>query len=340
MVLDKRDMKIITLLSSNARLPNNTIGKTLHISGETANSRINKLLTKQFIKGFKLGINYALLGYEEYDVYIRLKNYSEKDLSKIIKELCANKLVSWVASCFGKYDLRLSLISAKREDFADFIEQLEIKQAAYIERYEIVQLTEKYKTSQTSLLSKLLDLDKATILKLSAKGSGGENPHLHNFIEHGQAIELDDKDKTLLSILSIDPRASLVHCAAKIGITAEAVKYKMKDLEKKGVIRSYSAIANASLLGKMQAVFLFKLRKNQMKEMISFIASIDNVTSFVKLFGAWNFSVSIFASDVQEIHNTLMSFRNTFPEAIIDYEMLLLFETYKYPQLPEVVYEK
>ena len=55
--------------------------------------------------------------------------------------------------------------------------------------------------------------------------------------------------------------------------------------------------------------------------------------------GNWNYSISVFANNVNEIHNLLMNFRNNFPNLILDYELMLLFETFKYPSIPEIVLE-
>jgi len=34
-----------------------------------------------------------------------------------------------------------------------------------------------------------------------------------------------------------------------------------------------------------------------------------------------------------------MNFRNKFPEIIKEYELILLFETFKYPTIPDIVFE-
>jgi len=150
---------------------------------------------------------------------------------------------------------------------------------------------------------------------------------------------LKKQDKEIIRELNQKPEISLVELSRKIKLTPEGCKYRIEQLKKNGIITSFGAIIDGNKLNKIWAVFLFKIENENSKELINFIKNENNVSAFLHLLGDWNYSVTVFADNVQEIHNILMNFRNKFPEIIKEYELILLFETFKYPSIPDIVFE-
>ena len=67
--------------------------------------------------------------------------------------------------------------------------------------------------------------------------------------ERGRTKVLDDKDEELLALLSKDSRAKLEDLSKALGISPGTVTYRMKKLEKRGVIKGYTVDLNYSSLG-------------------------------------------------------------------------------------------
>ncbi len=60
---------------------------------------------------------------------------------------------------------------------------------------------------------------------------------------------MDDKDWTIISMLTKDARTPLTKIAKKLGITEAAVRKRLKNLEERGVIKGYTTVVNPSMLG-------------------------------------------------------------------------------------------
>ncbi len=60
---------------------------------------------------------------------------------------------------------------------------------------------------------------------------------------------MDDKDWTIIGMLTKDARTPLTKIAKKLGITEAAVRKRLKNLEEKGVIKGYTTVVNPSMLG-------------------------------------------------------------------------------------------
>jgi len=333
MNIDLKDIKILAILSQNSRLNYSQIGKKVQLSGDSVKARIDKLQESGVLKAFKVNIDYSSFGFIEYDIYFRLKNYDQKELKLIIDYLTNDDNVTWIATCFGKYDLRISIIVRESRDINLFIESFEKEFSKYFVDYLVVNVVEKYKMEQNKIISDLFNINPKTISSLY------ENRVISKKVQNEKII-LDEVNREILKQLNKMPNNSLIEIAKKLKMTPEAIKYRINEMKKRGIIKSFSITIDGNKLNKIWAVFLFKLNSGNMKKFEKFIQSSQNISAFVKLLGNWNFSISVFANNVQEIHNVLMSFRNNFPDLIRDYEMILLFETYKYPQIPKIVLKK
>ena len=61
--IDNTDLKILSLLSKNAKTPYTEIAKKVFVSGGTVHVRMKKLEKLGIVKGNKLVIDYSKLGY-------------------------------------------------------------------------------------------------------------------------------------------------------------------------------------------------------------------------------------------------------------------------------------
>jgi Lrp/AsnC family leucine-responsive transcriptional regulator len=341
MKLDKKDILIIYLLSKNSRVPNNYISKKLKISNETVKNRIKKLEKNGIIKAYKTNINYKKLGFLEYDIYLKFKNYNQKELKGIIKIICNNKYVTWVGTCFGRYDLRVSIIVKNTYEINNFLKDVKNKTSKYFLDYKILSLIEKYKIEQEKIISEFFKIDKKEFSKIVDLNINKKNNIYEENLNKKKVtiLKLDDTEKAIIKILNKNPKTHIINISNELKLTPEACSYRIKELTKKNIITSFSAILDGNKLNKIWAVFLFKVQNEEPNELKKFILSENNVSSFVNLLGDWNYSVTVFANNVKEIHTILMNFRNKFPEIIKEYELIILFETFKYPSIPEIIFE-
>lgn len=60
---------------------------------------------------------------------------------------------------------------------------------------------------------------------------------------------MDKKDEVILEALMKNSRTPLTHIASELGVTETAVRKRIKNLERKGILRAYTAIVDPYYLG-------------------------------------------------------------------------------------------
>jgi len=74
--------------------------------------------------------------------------------------------------------------------------------------------------------------------------------------------KLDKKDKQILYQLDLNSRQSFNQIAKKVKLSKEVVRYRIKQLEKIGVIRGYQTLIDVSKLGYLNCRFFIKFQRD------------------------------------------------------------------------------
>ena len=85
--IDNIDLKILSILSKNAKMPYTEVAKKVLVSGGTVHVRMKKLENMGVVKGTRLQIDYAKLGYKMklfMGIYLE-KSYLYKDAVRALK---------------------------------------------------------------------------------------------------------------------------------------------------------------------------------------------------------------------------------------------------------------
>lgn len=122
----------------------------------------------------------------------------------------------------------------------------------------------------------------------------------------GKRHSIDEKDIEILKMLKKDARTPFTDISKRVGISDVAVKKRISKLEKRGVIRGYTALLDPSLLG-YNAVsltgidtmpeFLFKV--------IDILKKKDYINTIYITTGDHMVIVEIWARDSQEMSNII-----------------------------------
>jgi len=78
--------------------------------------------------------------------------------------------------------------------------------------------------------------------------------------------KLDKKDRLILYQLDLNSRQSFNQIAKKVGLSREVVQYRVKQLEKKGIIKGYYTLIDVSKLGYINYRFFIKFQKDTPEE--------------------------------------------------------------------------
>jgi len=117
---------------------------------------------------------------------------------------------------------------------------------------------------------------------------------------------LDKKDKQILSILDMDARQHVTKIAKEVGLSREVVNYRIKQLEKKGIIEGYYTVIDTSKLGLMYCRIFLKYKNMTLekeKELLEYCRESNKVIWVTLGEGKWDFSLVVLASTLKNFEN-------------------------------------
>jgi Lrp/AsnC family transcriptional regulator for asnA, asnC and gidA len=141
--IDETDFKILEFLAKDSRIPTLDIATNLHISVDTVNNKIKKLIKMDIIQGFRVDIDFLKLGYQFFKVNINLNDYNER--GKIINYIRANPYLVMVDKSIGYYDLELDFWLTNLDSFHQIMDDLTEKFPLAIKNYTYVHDAKLYK---------------------------------------------------------------------------------------------------------------------------------------------------------------------------------------------------
>ena len=113
---------------------------------------------------------------------------------------------------------------------------------------------------------------------------------------------MDDYDKKIISILSVEGRISMTALGDRVGLSKTPVTARVKRLEEAGIITGYRATLSASKLGVEHIAFLeVKLSDTRERSLISFneaVREIPEVETCHMIAGGFDYLIKVRTSDI------------------------------------------
>ena len=148
-------------------------------------------------------------------------------------------------------------------------------------------------------------------------------------------INLDLKDRKILAILSTNARATYSQIGKKSRLHKDSVAYRIKKLEREGVISGYTTFFDFSLIGyRIYKIYIkFKgLKEEEHKRIYSYLKSQDNIGWIVEGNGMWDAIIGINARTIEDFYNFKLSFEQKFHNEIAELNLATQIQAYFYPR--------
>jgi len=143
--------------------------------------------------------------------------------------------------------------------------------------------------------------------------------------------KLDVKDKKILSILSANSRIPLTQLAKKVGLSRDAVNYRIKNYEKNGIIQGYRTLVDMSKFG-YKANHLFIRLNNPSREIekriLNKIIKYPFVRAVIKFSGNYDFEIAFITKDIEDLDDILTKIITACSGFLQDYELLTISKTF------------
>jgi Lrp/AsnC family leucine-responsive transcriptional regulator len=319
--MDKKDKKILTELIVNSRIPINQLAKQVGISREVASYRLNNLIKKKVILGFYAVIDTEKLGFSRFTCFFQLKGITHEKEKEIIKSLSQNDFITYLSSVIGKWNIVFDLLAKDRNHLERIIKEITEKILTNLESYIIISAG----AEQEMFPTKLLGIKKEIHYKKSDK-----------------KIKLDKIDLQILKLISTNSRIEYKELAEKIKLTANAIKYRIKNLEVVGIIKGYTASIDMRKLGYEWYNLQLKLTSNKKEsELKRFLRQNLNVIYFYKYLGHenWDLDIGVIVKNSLELRDFILELREKFGDILKIYDIYIIVEESKPNQAPEGIFK-
>tara|TARA_B100000941_G_C28424158_1_gene510464 strand:+ start:550 stop:1011 length:462 start_codon:yes stop_codon:yes gene_type:complete len=121
--IDNIDLKILNVLSKNAKMPYTEVAKKVFVSGGTVHVRMRKLEKMGIVRGTKLDIDYNKLGYNissYMGIYLE-KSFLYKETVKSLKKI--PEIVE-IHAITGQYTIFIKIICKDTTHFRNFLDTI------------------------------------------------------------------------------------------------------------------------------------------------------------------------------------------------------------------------
>ena len=320
--IDSKDKEILYFLDINARQSFKSLGKKAKINKNTLQYRISRMEKGGVIKRYYALIDAAKLGYLVFRVFLRLKNITIEREEEIIKYLILHPGVGWVVSVEGNWDINFMIWAESHFEFEAFWREFSFLFSRYIHKKWISLFVRLHFYSKAYLAGLKKDEEKPLVLYEKPK----------------RRITWDEKDKMILNMLAEDGRVSTVEIARKIGISPNAVKSRIKRMERDGIIKAYKPMIDLEKIGyryyKLHAS-LKNAGSAEWSHIRRFCHRHPNILDLNELINGADFEIDVQVKDDIELRRFISEIRAHLKDYIIDYEILHYYREHKFVFFPK-----
>ena len=316
--LDKKDKDLLYLLDIDGRLTYSQLARRTKMSKQLVKYRIERLENEGFIKGYFPMIDTSKLGYITFRLYLKFKNITPTKKEEIIGYLKKQKSIWAVVLISGKWDIALGISVKDIYEYYEVWEDFLKKYLPNIIDYKASIYSPIYHFSKSYLIEKE-DNSKIRIL-------GGN-----------EKSDFDDLDIKILNKLSKKARISLVEISNVLKQSAELISYRLRQLEKRGIIQGYRAMINVEKFGYEFYKAEIRLSSyDSINQILSFCHRHPNIYQVNKTIGGEIIEIEFHVKSLKEMLSIIGELEKNFPKTIDWFDYITVLSEEKTTYMPEI----
>lgn len=319
--IDKKDKKILYQLDINSRQSLSQIGRKVGLPKNVVAYRINKLKEEGIIKTFYTIIDSFKLGYIAFRFYFTYQYVNEEVERQLIEHFTKYKLIWWVISAEGRFDIAVIIWVKDLNEFYAFWEQTLVKFRDFFQSIIFSVYVQRFGYRHSYLLDDYMEVDRT---KFEITGGGAQ-------------VKIDALDFQILRIIAPNARMPLTDIAKMLNTTATIINYKIKKLTKIGVIQGYRTDIDIEKLGYMFFKADMFLKDYRLRgRIIDFIKSNPHLVRIDASAGVSDLELEFHVRNLAHFHEIMKELCSLFPEAIRDYRYVYARKVHVMNYMPEI----
>ena len=323
MKMDLKDKKIMAILVNEARISLTQLAKKVGLKRETIDYRIKRLIGHKFITGFAPSINFKLLGYSFYEVFLLLNESNENKRGEIIKKLAELPYTKSVLEYNDRWDIKHTILAKNTEEFDSICEEI-----------------------QSEFGSSILEIERSAMLKgyseQSLSGLFQPETRIPKHTAKEGVVKIDKKDLAILKCLCEDCRQSTYEIGEKIKLSPDAVGLRIKKMVQHGIIEKFTTFFDNSKMPLYWYTIAVQLRSfdSGVEEKVKKLVKNYPIMSARKTLGSWDMFFSVIAQSQKEIHDAVREIKKSLSESIKNYQTWLAYKEPYFTEFPEILEEQ
>ena len=309
------DRRFIYELVENARAPLAEIAKKLRISKDTAHYTLTKLQKNSVIDHISPLVDLGKLGYRSYHVFFVTNDINQKRKDEFIKYLVDHTHTKSLMEYSARWEVEWVVVARNLQEFDKIITNITTEFSDIVIEKSKLAIIKGYKS--TTIAARHTPLTKKV-----------------------EKYHPDMVDVSILDLLHQDGRMSSYAIAQEVGLSANAVRYRIRKLIKSDIIHFFTATINLNALGYhlyTVGVLLKSLSKDNEIKFKEYIKCHRFITRAVKVLGQWDIMLTILSDNIKNFHKTVKELEDNFSDIIINYDSLISYEEKVFKYLPRVI---
>lgn len=314
--LDAADKKVLFELCRNCRQSQKQIARRVGLSRDSVMRKIKKLESAGVVSGYYTLIDFTKLGYMLVRVYIKLQNVTEAVENKIVNYLTKERTLM-VYKISGSWDMSFGFLVESLVEF----DKIWIRFLSRFKRF--------VRDKSVSIFLRVVHYARNYLVP--------EKFRDYSEVVAGvpEKFQLRESDIKLLRIIAANGKASLLELAKALRLTPAAAKFKMRSLERKGVILAYRAIVDINKLGVEYYKVDVEINDLSSREKIQgFLRSHPNVVYEDVTFGGSDLEFDVEVASLGDFKKLMFELEGKFPNAIKFFSFFRAIEIVKLLYMP------
>lgn len=141
------ERKILVVLCENSRRTVVEMSKGLGISPKVLTYHLRRLEEKGVIMGYRITLNYNMLGYSYYKIFFSLTNVTSDSLARFREFFQRDSRLIYIIDALGMANFDAELVFKSQTDFFDFLHDMKFKFPNTVKEYDAMVITDTLKVN-------------------------------------------------------------------------------------------------------------------------------------------------------------------------------------------------
>ena len=306
--VDSLDYRLLYQLDLDSSATYTSIAEKLEVPSETIGFRVRRLVRLGVIKNFRTTIHVSRLNAYYYKLFYKFQHTTPSQEKGIIKYLEQNKMISYLASLDGRYDLTFLIVAKNYLDLKEFLVSFKNKYGSCFFEQEIMTLIGVHR------------------FNLRIFNPQGEALHTR-YPENLSSVRLDSLDRSILPIVASNSRKSFSDMAKINGVHENVIRYHIRRLKESAVIGTAVLDINFELLGMIHYQIAIALTNQSItEEIINFALTIPESTFATVTLGKYDLILEFVVAKQGEMTDIIDKIKEKFSISIMAQDIFVLHE--------------